>query len=169
MLRGRGSGDKMNQKYVFLQALIVTLIVFNIGVFMGYKLEGSRIEKIEEWYLDAELELLDQRIQSDAFEVIDFDCEVLVKENINFADEIFERALLIKEYEEANKINQDIIYQHQRYDLLRTLFWINSMKIKKKCDSDYHNLVYLYQYQDVPLEMEAKQDVFSNFLSLFFH
>mgnify|MGYP001572883381 FL=1 len=39
------------------------------------------------------------------------------------------------------------------------------MKIKEKCKSDYHNLVYLYQYNNVPLEKNAKQDVFSNFLS----
>lgn len=155
----------MNQKYVFLQALIVTLIIFNIGIFLGYKLESSRINQINNWYLEADMELLDQRIQSDAFDIIDFDCNSLVKENINFADEIFEKAKVIQRYEDANKINSDIVLAHKRYDLLRTLFWINSMKIKEKCKSDYHDIVYFYQYNNVPLEKNAKQNVFSNFLS----
>ncbi|MDP2628660.1 MAG: hypothetical protein Q8P15_02055 [Nanoarchaeota archaeon] len=155
----------MNQKYVFLQALIITIVVFNIGVFLGYKLEASRIDKINEWYLESEMELLDQRIQEIALDLVDLNCDAVIQENINFADRIFQEALTIRDYEEANKINSDIIFQHKRYDLLRTLFWMESMKIKEKCNADYHNIVYLYQYNNVPLEKDAAQDVFSNFLS----
>jgi len=154
----------MSQKYVFLKALILTIIVFNIGIFMGYKLEASRLDKINEWYLQSEMELLDQRIQKDAFEFIEFNCDSLVQENINFADRIFNEALVIKDYEDANKINSDIVLQHKKYDLLRTLFWINSMRIKEKCNSDYHNLVYFYQYNNPTINQESKQKFFSNLL-----
>jgi len=154
-----------SQKYVFLQALIITLVVFNIGIFLGYKLETSRINKISDLYLESEINLLDQMIQKNAFEIIDLNCDMMIEENIKFADKIFEEALIINKYEEANRINQDIIFQHKRYDLLRTLFWINSMKIKEKCNSDYHNLVYLYQYNNPSLEQKAKQKFFSNLLS----
>ena len=153
-----------SQKYIFLQALIITFVVFNIGIYMGYKLESSRIDKINKWYLESEMELLDQRIQSDAFEFFGLDCDAMVRENIKFADKIFEEALEIDRYEKANRINQEIIAQHKRYDLLRTLFWINSMKIKEKCDSDYHNIVYFYQYNDASIEQKAKQKFFSNLL-----
>jgi len=153
-----------NQKYVFLQALILTIIVFNIGIFFGYQLESSRVDRINDWYLQSEIELLDQRIQKDSFEFLELNCDAMVEENINFADRIYEDALVIEKYEEANRINNDIILQHKRYDLLRTLFWINSMKIKEKCNSDYHNLVYFYQYNDVSIEKKAKQNVFSNLL-----
>ena len=153
-----------SQKYIFLQALIITFVIFNIGIFLGYKLETSRIDRINNWYLQSETELLDQRIQGDAFEFLELNCDAMVEENINFADRIYEEALVIEEYEEANRINNDIILQHKRYDLLRTLFWINSMKIKEKCNSNYHNLVYFYQYNDVSIEKKAKQKVFSNLL-----
>ncbi|MCK4552673.1 hypothetical protein KAT80_00525 [Candidatus Pacearchaeota archaeon] len=153
-----------NQKYVFLQALIIAFVIFNIGIFLGYKLETSRIDKINNWYLQSEIELLDQRIQKDAFEFLELNCDAMVEENINFADRIYEEAMIINKYEKANRINDDIILQHKRYDLLRTLFWINSMKIKEKCNSDYHNLVYFYQYNDVSIEKKAKQKVFSNLL-----
>ena len=153
-----------NQKYAFLQALIITFVVFNIGIFMGYKLESSRIDKINDWYLESEIELLDQRIQKDAFDFIGLDCDSMIEENIKFADKIFEESLVIDEYEKANRINQDIISQHKRYDLLRTLFWINSIRIKEKCNPDYHNLVYLYQYKEVSIKQKAKQKFFSNLL-----
>ena len=153
-----------SQKYIFLYALILTFIVFNFGIFMGYMLESSRVGKINKLYLEAEMELLDQRIQKDALELIELDCELLVQENINFADRIFQEALLIQKYEDANKMNKDIVFQHKRYDLLRTLFWINSIRIKEKCKSDYHNVVYFYKFNDPLLEQDAKQKFFSNLL-----
>ncbi len=155
----------VNQKYILLYALILTFVVFNIGIFMGYMLESSRIGEINKLYLEAEMELLDQRIQKDALEIIDFDCDAMVEENIKFADKIYEEALLIQRYEDANKINKDVIFQHKRYDLLRTLFWINSMRIKEKCNSNYHNIVYFYKYNNPSIEQESKQRFFSNLLS----
>lgn len=153
-----------SQKYIFLQALIITLVVFNIGIFFGYKLESSRVDKINEWYLESEMELLDQRIQTDSFDIIGLDCDAMVEENIKFADNIFEKALVIDKYEKASRINKDIISLHKKYDLLRTLLWINSIKIKERCNSDYHNLVYLYKFNDPTIEQKAKQRFFSNLL-----
>ncbi len=153
-----------NQKYIFLYALLLTFVVFNLGIFMGYMLESSRIDKINKLYLGAEMELLDQRIQKDALEILELNCDMLIEENIKFADRIFEEALLIQKYEEANKINGDIKFQHKRFDLLRTLFWINSVRIKEKCNSDYHNLVYFYKYNNPSIEQESKQKFFSNLL-----
>lgn len=154
----------MNQKYVFLQALIITFIIFNLGIFLGYQLETSRVNKIDKFYLESEMELLDQRIQKDALDIITFECDSIVQENIDFGNRIFEEALQIQKIEDANKINSDVIFQHKRFDLLRTLFWINSINIKKKCNSDYHNVVYFYKYNSPSLEQKAKQRFFSNLL-----
>jgi len=153
-----------NQKYIFLYALILTFVIFNFGIFMGYMLESSRIDKINKLYLETEMELLDQRIQKDALEILELNCDMLIEENIKFADRIFEEALIIQKYEDANRINSDIKFQHKRFDLLRTLFWINSMRIKEKCNSDYHNLVYFYKYNNPLIEQESKQKFFSNLL-----
>ena len=75
-----------SQKWVFLKALLITLIIFNIGVYMGYKLEASRADKINELYLESELLLLDQEIQRQAFEIADLNCDEAVQANINFAN-----------------------------------------------------------------------------------
>jgi len=154
-----------SQKWVFLKALFVTLIIFNIGVYMGYKLEASRADEINQIYLESEMLLLDQRLQTESFEIVDLDCDAAIQANIDFADRIFEEALgTIHDYEEANRINNAIIFQHQRFDLLRTLFWINSIKIKEKCGSDYHNVVYFYDYREPNAAQDGKQRFFSNLL-----
>lgn len=153
-----------NQKYIFLYALIITLILFNFGIFMGSMLETSRLNKINKLYVQAEMDLLDQRIQKDALDLLDLNCEMLVNENIKFGNKIYEEALLIGRYEDANVLSSDIIFQHKRFDILRTLFWINSIRIKEKCNSSYHNVIYFYKYNDPLLDQKSKQMFFSNLL-----
>ena len=154
----------MNQKYIFLWALLVTLLFFNLGIFFGYMLESSRVDKINEFYVQSDMDLLDQRIQSDAFDIINLNCENAINANNIFADKIFEDAKKIQRFEDANKFNQDIIFQHKRFDLLRTLFWMNSIKIKEKCNASYHNVVYFYKYNGPSIDQKARQGVFSRVL-----
>ena len=154
-----------NQKFVFLYALIATLIVFNLGIFMGYMLESSRLDKINNLYADTQMELFDQMAQHDAMSILNLNCDLLTKENIQFGDKIFQEALQIQKYEDANRITNDIISEHKKFDLLRALFWINSMKIKQECNPKYHDVVYFYQYNNPSLDQESKQKFFSNVLS----
>lgn len=155
----------MNQKYIFLWALVVTLVFFNMGIFFGYMLESSRVDKINEFYVESEMDLLDEKIQSDALDIVDLNCEDAINANILFADKIFSDAQKIQRFEDANKFNKDIIFQHKRFDLLRTLFWMNSIKIKGKCNANYQNVVYFYKYNEPTIEQKAKQEVFSRILS----
>jgi hypothetical protein len=153
-----------NQKYIFLYALILTLVIFNLGIFMGYMLESSRLDKINVLYSNAELELFDQMAQKQSMETLNLDCKTLVSENIKFGDEIFTEALQIQKYEDANRISNDIIFQHKRFDLLRTMFWMNSIKTKQDCNSNYHNVVYFYKYNNPSIAQDSKQKFFSNLL-----
>jgi hypothetical protein len=154
-----------SQKHIFLYALIITFVIFNLGIFMGYMLELSREGKINVLYTNSEMSLFDQIAQKDAMNILNLDCSSLVEENIRFGDRIFEDAKLIQDYEEANRITSEIKIQHRRFDLLRTIFWINSIEIKQKCKSNYHNIVYLYKYNNPSIEQESKQKFFSNLLS----
>jgi hypothetical protein len=166
ILKGIINGDnKMNQKYFFLFALIITLLVFNLGIFMGYMLENSRVAKINQLSLDSQMELLDQMTQKNAINLLNPDCKTLIEENTKFGDKIFREAQQISKYEEANELGKEIITQHKRFDLLRALFWMNSIEIKQKCNSDYHNVIYFYQYNSPSIEQKSKQAFFSNILA----
>lgn len=153
-----------NQKVVFLYAFIITILVFNLGIYLGYKLESSRIDKINSFYLSSEIDILDQKVQEQAFSLLDLNCEDLIDSNIAFADKIFRDAQVIQKFEDANILNQDIIFQHKRFDLLRSLFWMNSVEIKRRCDADFHTVVYFYEYPNPKIEQRSEQDVFSNYL-----
>ena len=155
-----------SQKHVFWQALILALIIFNFGIFLGYMLESSRVGKVNRLYIESELVLLDVKIQSKLFDfdLTNLDCEDAIKENINFGDRIYEEAKILDRYESASRITESIKLQHKKYDLLRVLFWLNTLKIKKNCNPSFHNIVYFYKYNNATLTEKAKQAVFSRLL-----
>jgi len=153
-----------NQKHVFWTALLLTIFIFSAGILLGFLIENWRTSKIASLYQQSELDLLDIRIQNDIYSLSEIDCTKVIEENINFADRVFEDAKLLEKYSESSRLSNSIILQHKKYDLLRTSFWINSIKLKERCKTDYHNVVYIYDYQNPSLETEVKQDVFSKLL-----
>ena len=50
---------KKNKKSVFWQALILTIIVFTIGIFLGIAYEESKIDEISDYYVLSEIFLMD--------------------------------------------------------------------------------------------------------------
>ncbi len=156
-----------NQKHVFWQALLVAIVVFGFGIFIGFLIENNRTNKVADMYLASELELIDVRISSSMIfnNLIQAkDCKNAIQENINFGDRVYEEAKIIDKYEEASRITESLKLQHKKYDLLRALFWINAIKIKSSCNASYHNVVYFYQYNEPGIEKKAEQAVFSRVL-----
>ncbi len=154
-----------SQKNVFWEALVVTVFIFGIGVFIGVILENWRTSRIDELYQKSEIELLDIRTQAEIYSLGVFDCKVAIQENLEFADRIYEEAKVLSRYEGASRLTDSLDMQHKRYDILRALLWVNSIKIKKRCNEDYHNLVYIYNYNDPSIDKKAQQGVFSRILS----
>ena len=152
------------QKSVFIWALVATIVIFGLGVFMGFLIENSLSEKISDLNKESEINFLDIRIRDEIFDLVGLDCEKAIEENIKFGDKIYEEALLLVRYEESNKVNNELKLRHKKYDTLRTLFWVNSIKLKKKCPGSFHTIVYVYDYDEPSLEQKAKQKVYSNLL-----
>ena len=153
-----------NKYSVFWEALLIAVFIFAAGILLGVTLENKRSNQIDELYLEAELQTLDLKIQSEIFGLQGFDCEKAAAENIRFGDKIFEEAILLRELEESQTLTNSLERQHRKYDLLRTLFWINSIKIKQRCESTFHNVVYIYNYRSGVNE-KALQSAFSKYLS----
>ncbi|MDD5193513.1 MAG: hypothetical protein PHF67_02910 [Candidatus Nanoarchaeia archaeon] len=153
-----------SQKNVFWQALLITILIFSIGVIAGVILENWRTNQIDYAYSVSELNLLDVKLQSDIYSSANFDCKDAVQENIDFADKIYNEAKILERYETASKLTDKIIFEHKKYDLLRVTLLLNSIKIKDKCNASYHNIVYFYKFNNPGLDIKAKQEVFSNLL-----
>jgi len=153
-----------NQKNAFWQALLITIFIFGIGISLGIVLENWRTNKIDKLYQESELNLFDIRLQSEIYSLGNFDCDKAVKENINFADKIFEEAKILNRYEKASRLTESLSIQHKKYDLLRTMLFLNSIKIKEKCKNYYFEVVYFYDLNDPSFDTKAKQNVYSKLL-----
>lgn len=153
-----------SEKHVFWEALLVTIVIFAIGVFFGVILENWRVSEINSLAQESEIDLLDVKLQNEIYSTNDFNCEKAIDENIKFADRIYKEAKTLSRYEKATRLTQDILIQHRKYDILRATLLINSMKIREKCGDSYHEIVYFYQYNEPNEDTKAKQNVFSQIL-----
>lgn len=157
-----------NQKHIFWQALVLTIIIFSFGVYLGIWIENGRANKIANLYLVSELNLLDVKLANTIY-FNDFleakDCQAAIQENIDFANRIYNEAKILDKYEGASVITDTIRLQHKKYDMLRALFWMNAIKIKENCNASYHDIVYFYQYNNASLEKRAEQGVISRALA----
>ena len=153
------------KKHVFWQALIVTTIIFTSGVFLGFVLENLRTSNIDFLAQQSEIDLLDIKIQNDIYSKEIFNCEVAIKENLDFAEKVYEEAKILDRYDKASRLTENLKIQHKKYDLLRVILLLNSIEIKEKCNTSYYDVVYFYDYIESPLDIRAKQSVFSKLLN----
>jgi len=149
---------------LFLKALILTIVVFLLGVFLGYALERNRVNDIEEQFQIIDLNWDDARLQSLYYQNLEprF-CDSAIEENLDFADKAYQEGLKIEEYEQANFLTNDLELEKRKYALLKVEFWLNSIVLRNKCDADYINLVYFFKNKP-DLETEAKQNTQSEIL-----
>jgi hypothetical protein len=150
-------------RYIILEALLISVCIFTFGILVGIFIENARTNFLQQNFVEIETNTLDARLLSDLID--SSDCNLAVKENIQFADRVFLDARYLNKYEESNQLTESVKLQHIKYDLLRIIIWTNSIKIKEKCHSNYHNVVYIYKYDKTTLTDKAKQTVISNLLS----
>ncbi|MGD9276872.1 MAG: hypothetical protein PVJ67_06905 [Candidatus Pacearchaeota archaeon] len=153
-----------SKKHVFWEALFVTVVIFVAGLLFGFALESSRLSEINNFYTQSEITLMDIFAFNNLLEVEKVDCETLTKENINFANRIYEEAKLLSQYEEVEKLTESTKFAHKRYDLMRTLLWINTIKTEKECGKSINTIIYLYELETEDLAQKATQNVWSKIL-----
>ena len=63
-----------SNKHVFWEALLVTILVFALGVMAGFVLENWRNGQIDSLYQSSEVNLLDAKVQSEIYSSSIFNC-----------------------------------------------------------------------------------------------
>ncbi len=153
-----------NKKHVFWQALFVTVLLFLMGFVLGVYVEQLRSDTLSISFYQSEVSLYDSlalgKITSDSTA----SCDDLKKISINFADKIYNEAKELERYDDKNKLTDSIKTIHKKYDLLRTLLWMNVIDIEKKCGA-INNVVYLYQYNTDDIGIKSQQVVWGRLLS----
>ena len=155
----------MDNKHAFWQAFVIAVIIFMAGIMLGIVFENSRTSKLEGFYRSSETEIFDVQLTGNLLaNTLNFDCSTALEENIKFAERIYQEARTLEKYDESNKITEDIINIHKKYDLLRTMLWINMIEFQKKCPKETNTVVYLYQYIEPSIEIQAKQNTMSKII-----
>jgi len=154
----------MNQKHVFWEALILAAFIFASGILVGYFIELNRTSQIITSYQQAEINLLDVQIQQEIFSLGEFNCKTAIEETIDFADHIYREAQLLEKYEESSRLSDGILYQHQKYALLRTVLFTNVLKLNEKCSNVPDSVIYFYEFNSKEVNIESKQEAFSRYL-----
>ena len=154
-----------NKKRVFWEALFLTIVVFLFGLLIGIAYESTKSSDMNKYYINSELSLMDIFALNSLVNINSQNCDILTSSNLDFADKIYEEAVLLSKYESTGKVTNDMEIVHKRYDILRTFLWINTIKTSEKCDKDYSTVIYLYEYYSKDLTQKAKQNVWSKILS----
>ena len=140
----------------------MTILIFSIGLIAGFVLENWRTSQIDFLFQKSEIDLLDAKIQNQIYTENNFDCPTAIQENINFANRIYNEAKILEKYETASRLTEEIYFEHKKYDILRTLLLLNSIKIKEKCNAIYDELVYFYNFDEPDIDKKVRQRIFSN-------
>lgn len=150
---------------VFVQALALTIVVLIVGLYAGMSLEGSKLDNMNDYYIQSEVTLMDILAFNNLVDSEDVDCETLIRINYDFMNRAYEEASVLEEYEESGRLKENLDTFHKKYDVLRTFLWINILKTKEVCeDNEIHTIVYLYNYEEDDLTKKATQNVWSKVL-----
>lgn len=153
-----------SKKHVFWEALLVAILVFGLGLLFGSAFESLRIDKLNDYYSQSEVSLMDIVALNSLNDLKSSNCEILTNSNLEFADKIYEEAKLLEKYDSSERLSDSLWNIHKKYDLLRTFLWINNIKVLDKCKNNFHSLVYLYEYKSTDLAKQATQSVWSKIL-----
>jgi len=154
-----------NNKHIFWQALVFTIIIFSLGLLFGYFLESYRADRSGLVALNSEINLLDEQIRAELLKSTDVNCELAKASIFSFADKIYDEALQLEDYSQSSKFSSESLKTiHKKYDLLRVMLWNEGIELKKKC-GDFHTVVYFFDYSSEDSETKARQSYFSRMLS----
>jgi hypothetical protein len=154
-----------SNKHVFWQALVFTVIIFGIGLILGYFLETQRAGKIEFNLMNSEINMVDEQLRYSMLQNSNISCDLATKSIFSFADKIYEEAQTLEKYDSSTKFTRDaMISMHKRYDLLRTMLWDEAINTKARC-GNFHTVVYFFDYSTDDVGKRGEQTFYGRMLT----
>lgn len=154
----------VSSKHAFWQALLAAILVFGVGIMLGFFLESQRADKVQMNLLVSEISLADEQLRNRLAENFNVSCSLIKQSTFEFADKIYKEAVQMEKYDSANTFKDILSIVHKKYDLLRMSLWEEAIKNKKNCKGDFHTIVYFYEYGTENIDKKALQLSFSHLL-----
>lgn len=155
----------INNRYrVIVESFILAVIIFVVGFSIGFYIENSRVNQVMDQYNINEVQSLDLKLQNYYYQIMDNNsCNSAIEQNFIFADNLYTQGLQLEKYEDANKISDTLKIEKEKYVLLKTELWLNSILLKQKCKNPFDTVVYFYTNNPSP-QKDVEQTTVSNVL-----
>lgn len=145
---------------VYIQAGILSLLVFFIGIMIGIWIDNTRLGGIRSALSEADINSYDARLLNSYLQRFGKEyCDIALEQNLAYNDKIYEDGRKIEDKINANIFTPEIEQEWRRYTLLQTQFWLNSVELKEKCGFDYHTVVHLFRQKNTTTSEDINNKV----------
>ncbi|MDP3989663.1 MAG: hypothetical protein Q8Q01_00480 [archaeon] len=132
-----------SKKYAL--ALILTIVVFSVGIFVGMFFEDLRLSYSEKMILEEKANLQSLQLQQRYIDSGLADCETLNKILESNTFQLTKKMGRVIDYNKNAVFNQEELrLQLQDYFLTEIQFMLLSQEIDKKCSQDSLKIIYFY-------------------------
>ncbi len=150
---------------VYIQAGILSLLVFLIGIMAGIWIDNTRIGGIRDSLSEADINSYDARLLNSYLQRFGKEyCDVALEQNLAYNGKIYGEGRKIEDKINAGIFTPEVEQEWRRYTLLQIQFWLNSAELKEKCGFDYHTAVHLFRQKDTTNAEEINNKVQSGIL-----
>jgi len=150
---------------VYIQAGILSLLVFLIGIMAGIWIDNTRIGGIRDSLSEADINSYDARLLNSYLQRFGKEyCDVALEQNLAYNGKIYGEGRKIEDKINADIFTPEVEQEWRRYTLLQIQFWLNSVELKEKCGFDYHTAVHLFRQKDTTNAEEINNKVQSGIL-----
>ncbi len=150
-------------KHAFWQALVFAVIIFSVGMLLGFYLEIGQSQSIYSDLVGSELNILDEQVRQRIIVDNNVSCSLGKDSLFSFADKIYDEAVDLEEIDGTGRLT-DLTLLHKRYDLLRVSLLLEAEKLKERCAQDFQIVTYLYYYNSDDVQISSRQNYFSRLL-----
>lgn len=150
---------------IYIQAGVLSLFVFFIGLMVGVWLDNYRLGSIRNSLSESDINSYDARLLNTYIQKFGKEyCNIALEQNLEYNNKIYQEGRKIESKIDGNSFTPELQQEWRRYTLLQTQFWLNSIELKDKCSFDYHTVVHLFRQQNTTTREEIDNKVQSNIL-----
>jgi hypothetical protein len=134
-------------------------------MYLGVVMEQNRASEINQYYTESEVMMIDvMSLNNLLTSSVNVSCSELEHANVQLLDKVYNESVKLEDYENSGKLTEILKPVHQKYDILRSYLWLNSINIRKRCNDNTNTIVYLYNYSQTNIDKKAEQNVWSKLL-----
>jgi len=148
---------KKNLTKAFFVSIIIGVLIFSLGLFVGYGLDVLRIKDVSTSLKDIELETLSYITSEEFLEIFGGDyCDLLNSRLSAVTPQLVDLGQALTDYEERNLFSRDEYkLLKSKYFLLEIRAYTLYIRLKDECNIEEDLILYFYDQEDEDSERQG--------------